>query len=107
MADFGEYTPLDAVAVNSPDPYEFHNQLPVLWASTVRYIFKLKSRFNNGELGKGNYFLEWHLKKAELLIRFYLGPDQVSPEHNSIIPLCGPVIKMSTGQSQTDYLLLL
>ncbi len=37
MADFGEYTPIDAVAVSEPsDPYEFHNLLPVLWASTVR-----------------------------------------------------------------------
>lgn len=36
MADFGEYTPVDAVATNSPDPYQFHNLLPVLWASTVR-----------------------------------------------------------------------
>jgi hypothetical protein len=36
MADFGEYTPIDAVAVNAPDPFEFHNVLPVLWASTVR-----------------------------------------------------------------------
>jgi hypothetical protein len=38
MADFGEYTPIDAVAISEPsDPYEFHNLLPVLWASTVRY----------------------------------------------------------------------
>ena len=36
MADFGEYTPIDAVAVSAPDPYEFHNLLPVQWASTVR-----------------------------------------------------------------------
>jgi len=42
MADFGEYTPLDAVATNSPDLYQFHNQLPVLWASTVRYILVIK-----------------------------------------------------------------
>lgn len=40
MADFGEYTPLDAVTFNNTDPFKFHNELPVFWASTVRYSSK-------------------------------------------------------------------
>ena len=38
MADFGEYTPVNAVSSNTSgfDPYVFHNELPVRWASTVR-----------------------------------------------------------------------
>lgn len=37
MADFGEYMPVDVTPFNpNIDPYEFHNQLPVEWASTVR-----------------------------------------------------------------------
>jgi hypothetical protein len=65
MADFGEYTPLDAVATNSPDPYQFHNQLPVLWASTVRYILVIKILMLSYLLYI-SFHLERLLKKAGL-----------------------------------------
>ncbi|XP_046653529.1 sulfoquinovosidase-like isoform X2 [Daphnia pulicaria] len=46
MADFGEYTPIEAVSESS-DPYEFHNLLPVLWASTVRLALEQSGTLNS------------------------------------------------------------
>lgn len=112
MADFGEYTPIDAVAVSEPsDPYEFHNLLPVLWASTVRYkwlslAIKIISFPKSPRLpmiicsdSLWNKVAHW--------IQFFRGQDLDLQAPNTFIRWCGQVIKTWTGQSLMDYPLVL
>jgi alpha-glucosidase len=40
MADFGEWTPVDAVPSDGSDPFEFHNRFPELWHAASREVME-------------------------------------------------------------------